>query len=175
MSDHMPRYKKDVEARVEPESVQAMMGQAGSAEEAALIAYLFRTGARPVELQMLRGQDVFRSGGRVNVKLRTAKNGISRTIGFRPGMRFVREMEDFAATRTRLFPHDTSWMRKVVDRLSHGKLTPYTFRHNRLTRLAEAGASINQLMLWKGARDVKSISQYLYLNPALTEKMADVE
>ena len=41
-------------------------------------------------------------------------------------------------------------------------LCPYNFRHSRLTHLAEEGASINEMLRFKGSKSLKGLEPYLH-------------
>lgn len=51
-------------------------------------------------------------------------------------------------------------------------LPPYIFRHNRLTQLAEAGASLWELKEFKGAKRLESVEPYIHITGAGMQKIA---
>jgi len=55
------------------------------------------------------------------------------------------------------------------------KLPPYFFRHNRLSLLAERGATDRQLLQAKGAKDYKSIQAYIHLSRKEALAIADIQ
>jgi len=58
-----------------------------------------------------------------------------------------------------------SRLRQIIYELSDNRFCPYNFRHSRLTKLARAGATIDELMYWKGSADERSVSEYLKAKP----------
>jgi integrase len=64
-----------------------------------------------------------------------------------------------------IFSHSRKTNNNIVERAGDiigVKLCPYTFRHSRLTQLAEQGAGIDTLLRFKGSRNIKSITMYLH-------------
>jgi len=53
-------------------------------------------------------------------------------------------------------------------------ICPYNFRHSRMTLLAEKGASIDNLMKFKGARSRRSVRPYLHARKVEYEVEVDV-
>jgi len=50
---------------------------------------------------------------------------------------------------------------------------PHLFRHTRLTRLAERGATAAQLMTWAGWKNIKMAATYVQRSEKLIENLAD--
>jgi len=50
---------------------------------------------------------------------------------------------------------------------------PHLFRHTRLTRLAEKGATAAQLMTWAGWKNIKMAATYVQRSEKLIEDLAD--
>jgi len=67
---------------------------------------------------------------------------------------------------SRVFPISKRQIRYMIDRLGMrvlGRhLCPYVFRHSTLTRYANEGKGIDELMYLKGASDISSISPYIH-------------
>lgn len=144
-----------------------------------MIAILYRTGARPVEICMMKKEDVRLTDTHIIFSLRTVKNGLPRNIGIKRSLAFVEDViipyVSSLQNGEKLFDFGPDRLRQIIYATSENKFTAYTFRHNRLTRLAEAGASSYQLMIWKGAKDMKSVSNYLYRSPLILNELDDVE
>lgn len=61
-----------------------------------------------------------------------------------------------------------TWVKKA-----NSRAYPHLFRHTRLTRLAEMGATETQLMTWAGWTDTKQTGRYIRQTPRLIEALAD--
>lgn len=167
----MPVYKKDINLIVVSEMSHAMIDKATNLRDKFLVAIMDFSGARPNELTKLGKKDiVLREDGCLEIKLHTDKLGKEnkfiireRTLTMRPGMNFFDIIKTYWATSNSdfLLNMTTRRMEQIIEQLSDGKLCPYNFRHSRLTKLARSGATLDQLMYWKGATDVKSVSPYL--------------
>jgi integrase len=166
----MPRYKKDINLIVTNEMAQAMIDKALIQRDKFLVAILYFSGARPDELLRLKKQDIVEDNGKLVIKLHTSKLG--KHEGFLIEDRLLTmnsEMPFFDIVRTYwmeslgeyLLSISERRMEQVIENLSDCKLCPYNFRHSRLTKLARAGATLDQLMYWKGAVDTKSVAPYI--------------
>jgi len=187
----MPAYKKaDPSHIVTREEVERMLDVARDNRERALISFLYIFGPRPSEVLEITGEDVDIQPTKVTVRIPTKKirkqqhfEVVRREITVRRPHPRDRVLEEFvyyarlvkeSDPTQRLFGfRDRTSINKIVERVSVGalgySLAPYNFRHSRLTKLARAGATIDELMYWKGARSVKSVSPYLHGRPIEVE------
>ena len=53
------------------------------------------------------------------------------------------------------------------------ELPPYFFRHNRFSKLVENGASVEEVMMFKGAKSLSSVMMYLHLSNPHLRKLAE--
>lgn len=157
-------------------------------EARALIIAMYYTGARPVEILNLKGQDVKKAGPGMEIYIRTAKRGKPRTITLSFHKReLVKELYKYASCafpdafvffhfrtkhykqyrtkagiKTRLsiteglYNWFKKWFKDVMD------ITPYYLRHNRLSQLAEAGATMQELQYFKGSRSPSGVYPYVH-------------
>jgi site-specific recombinase XerD len=152
---------------------------------------LYWTGARPNEVTgdpargkigMTRGDiqiDPIGQEVHLYVPLSKKKRGVVTIkkrhliLGYEEGDLCVKLMQGFLNSCDRkgvsddaqLFSHSRKTNNNIVERAGDiigVKLCPYTFRHSRLTQLAEQGAGIDTLLRFKGSRDIKSIQMYLH-------------
>jgi len=169
----MANYKVDINSIVELEDAQQMINKAESIRDKFLIAILYITGARPIELTMLTSEHIQEEESNLIIKLFTAKLG--RSKGFTPDEREleIKPSTPFFKILNEYYQLYKKWpeqpmlsisvrrMEQIIGELSDHKFCPYNFRHSRMTKLSRAGASIDQLMYWKGAKDTRSVSPYL--------------
>jgi len=167
----VPVYKKDINLMVTSEMSQAMVDKATNLRDKFLVAIINFSGARPDELTKLEKKDIIlREDGCLEIKFHTDKLGKEnkfiireRTLTMKPNMQFFDIVSSYwsASNSNFLLNMTTRRMEQIVEQLSNGKLCPYNFRHSRLTKLARAGATLDQLMYFKGATNVNSVSPYI--------------
>lgn len=174
----MPKYEKEMNRLIELEEVETMIKKTKIPSYKILIALLYITGARPSELVNLKKKDFSFEDQDMRIVLKTKKKGYERMLPFdintTPLIKeliipFLKKIED---PEKRIFSFRTpTRIRQIVYELSNNKLCPYNFRKNRLSRLGMDGASPHELMYFKGAKDFKSITPYLYKNPVVLDKL----
>lgn len=194
----MPKYKKEINRLVELDEVKQMMNNSRTRTHQVVIAILYLTGARPIEIIDLERKDfLFHEDFPVIadklidnpftidendmlIDIRTAKKGLPRILPFdQRTTPFIKEiiipcLDEIKNTDDRLFRFRTETrIKQIVYDASNNQLCPYNFRHNRLSRLGMLGASLQELMYWKGAKDPKSVMPYLYRNPSVLNRFKD--
>lgn len=170
----MPIYKKDINYIVPLDLAQSMITRARNSRDALLVALSYITGARPTEIRLLKRKDLWVEGGLFFIKLKTLKLGRGtffpkdRVLKFDLEANFVKLILDsieYMPPEQVLIPISLRRVEQILEELSDGKLCPYNFRHSRLTKLARKGATIDELMSWKGAKDTKSVAPYIRGKP----------
>jgi integrase len=180
----MPKYGWKIENLLFEEDVRAMYNLAAREKEAVLISLLWITGARPSELAEVKKENVQYGDGKVNITLATKKLGEggdfkirNRTLSFvrAAGLDTNIYLETIVKyvialpPESLLLPHTTRWQENTINRLGQKaigqKVSPYHFRHSCLTWMASNGATIDELMSFKGALSVLSISMYMKAKP----------
>ena len=161
----MPRYLKDVNRNWEADDIQRMLDREWSAEHKAAIVVLYLSGARPSEVLPLKRSDFEFSGDDVRISFRTLKGGLPRTLVFdRWATPFIPFLSAFVAGLKGddlfRFKNDST-LRKIVYHASEGLATPYSFRHNRLYKLAREGADVFELADIKGSKSIESVRPYV--------------
>lgn len=167
----MPKYKKDINRIVTEEDTKAMLGKSQSSRDSFLIAVMDFSGARPDEIRRLEKKDInLRADGCLDIKLHTSKLGTTgtflikeRTLTMKSEMNFYSYIKNYweSSQEGKLLDLTVRRIEQLVEELSDGKFCPYNFRHSRLTKLARTGATLDQLMYWKGATSVNSVSPYI--------------
>lgn len=185
----MPKYSFKIDELLFEEEVRNMYNRADSEVKRVLLSLLWITGARPTEVIMLKREDIRFNQDKLEITLKTLKLGgdgqkfivRDRTLVFdRPreieANIYLETIVDYVKMippETRVIKYTTRWAEKVVNRLSEmtlgKKLSPYHFRHSVMTWLARHGASIDQLMYFKGARSYDSVKPYIHAKPTVVQ------
>ena len=71
-------------------------------------------------------------------------------------------------TTDKLRYHFKNWFKDVVE----GSISPYFLRHNRFSKLAQKGVTLEQLRLIKGSKSFDSIMEYLHMSKSEAEKIS---
>jgi len=174
----MPIYKKEINRLIELDEVKQMLNKCKIVSHQVVIAILYLTGARPIEIVNLEKNNIKIVGEDLHMDLITVKKGLDRILPFSiEETPFIKDLvipyvERLSDPEDRLFKFRTvTRIKQIVYYASDNILCPYNFRHNRLSRLGLAGASAHELMYWKGAKDLKSVSAYLYRNPSVLNRL----
>jgi len=181
----MPEYKQtDISQRITKQEAIKMCFNARTYRDKTIIALMYMIPVRPEELSKLKRSDfkLERStdtGNPLSIEFHIETKKLKKTrfypkryfefnredipdIFFKAIWKYVSHLKDYDL----LFPITKRRIRQIVDKLGMNTmgrhLCPYAFRHSTLTRYAEEGKGIEDLMYLKGAGDIKSISPYLH-------------
>jgi integrase len=178
----MPEYTKDISHIVTYNETESMIKGRPSLRDKALISLLYLTGSRPGEIVLNRKAnegfkktDITFDGKFVILKIKTLKLG---KRGKNKGKFIIDERELEIPKKAPFMNHILRWQKKcqneflfeisttrvwqIIDKASDKRLTPYNFRHSRFTKLRKLGASKDDLMEFKGAKDIRSVEPYLH-------------
>ena len=162
----------------------------------------YYTGARPVETLEQRQGMVWKEGNYILSKLPAAKNGKTRIIYVNYKRRHVKEWYDYSWNNfpgVLLYPNLIGNTKRVI-KLPNGKIKeytektariryhfkkwfepliddsipPYYLRHNRFSKLSLKGASTRDIMILKGAKDIKSAMPYIHMNAKKGKQLARI-
>jgi len=176
----MPEYSRtDINELISKQEAELMVAECELLRDKALLSLLWLIPARPSELMELKRKD-FRLNYEGNVKSITMKittkklrkgkfqpkrnfnlihHGSILTKSIWGYLRYLKD-EEF------LFPISRRMIAYIVDKAGmkslNRHLCAYAFRHSAMTRFANKGYGIEQLMHLKGSADIKSISPYLH-------------
>jgi len=169
------------------------------AEARNLIITLYLTGARPNEALRLKGKDFQESGKDLIVKLQPSKKGLPRSIYLTRKNKLVEYLAKYGLRcydEAYIFPHFKGnytrtrttkrgiiqrteyadklryWVKKWFTILPDGTITTYFLRHNRFSKLAESGATMEQIRLLKGSRTFDSVTPYLHMSTETAKRMS---
>ena len=169
-------------------------------EARSLIIALYYTGARPNEVLRLMAKDLVKKDSYLIVKLKGSKGGLPRPVYLPLRLEMVKELYKYSRglfegmflfssfkneyKRTyikkngdiieyveisgKLRYYFNIWFNNVVK----GSIPPYFLRHNRLSKLAGAGLSLEDLRQLKGSKTFDSVYPYLHLSTKSAKKIA---
>jgi site-specific recombinase XerD len=172
---YMPKYKKDwweqakqfQTSLLSEQNLREMLEKCKDNEEKVCLILLYYTGARPSEILALKAKDIWQDGKKIAISIPTLKKGLGRTI-FIPLNDITQKLIEFVKNRPQDIKLILKWkncgnIRDFIYRVSDKKLTPYFFRHNRISQLANAGVDPYTLKRFKGAKSLSSVEPYLQL------------
>jgi integrase len=166
----------------------------------ALLIALYFTGARPNELLRVTGKDVNAKGAHVLIRVQGSKKGLARTVYLSSKDDLVKELfiysrgmfpdqflfYSFRGQYLRTFRNKKGEIRQRVeisdkmrysfkkwfDGVLEGSIPPYYLRHNRFSKLAEKGATMEEIRQLKGSRTFNSIMPYLHMSEDRAKKLS---
>ena len=171
----------------------------------AYLILLYYTGRRPSEILELKVEDVTPFKTRVRILFRTKKRGRAGNVPILRNdivEEFVKYWEKMKVwgPKAYLFPTLKSkrvkirktkkgevrehvdvankvyhYVKILTKRALGEAIPPYFFRHNILTMLAEAGANVNTLMMYKGARSPTSVMPYLHYSEKMEKEILRIQ
>jgi len=156
----------------------------GSPEVGSLVAFLYLSGCRITEALMMRKDDIWEDeDGRIIFRINVLK---SKSIGkhtikvskFAPFMDIVLEWNSKRNPGERVWVLSSNMnsarviAHRQIKRLNN-RVYPHLFRHTRLTRLAEKGATPLQLQIWAGWKSISPADVYVRRSTKMVESLAD--
>lgn len=170
-----------------------------AAEGRALLITLYYTGARPTEILQLKPQHFSKDKSYLKIQVPASKGGLPRPIYLQLKNSMVQELHKYTqttyptmhlfkhyigkhtrtiqtktgiktATETtyKLRYHINKWFEGVIE----GSIPPYYLRHNRFSKLAEAGLDLQDLRMMKGSKTYESIIPYLHMSTKTAKNIA---
>lgn len=166
-----------------------------------LIFCLYLTGARPIEILNLKAKDVSKDGSHYKIQVAGAKNGLPRPIFLKSSNKYARHVYEYSRQLLPdMWLHHSfrgKYVRSVINKkgvvktyaelsrpvrsnfakwfknvLGEQPIVPYHLRHNRFSKLSEAGASLEDMRITKGAKTLQSITPYIHMSAERGKKMA---
>lgn len=162
-----------------------------------LVIALYATGARPCEILDLKGESFQRENTHLIISVTGRKKGRPRKIHLPINNKLYKELWEYASSLPpnmfvfhrfktrygRIVKHkngETSYRMDTTDGLRYWfkiwfspfvDITPYCLRHNRFSKMAEKGASMQEMKFIKGARSLSSIDYYTHLSSRTAKKV----
>lgn len=169
-------------------------------EGRALLIFLYLTGCRPVEATMMKAKDIRKQNRYIICQIPASKRGLSRPVFLPYRMDLVKELYAYSTglfPDTIMFYHFTNryerifkdkhgqiktrtettnkihyFIKKIFKNILEESIPPYFLRHNRFTKLTEAGLSSTDIMQMKGCRTLESVRPYQHLSTKTALKIA---
>lgn len=164
-------------------------------EARSLIILAYYSGARPEEYLSLRPTDFELKNKWLFVKIPTLKGGISRIILLDTKKELVKILLAYIKT---VFPSNYLFLHfrgsytykysspkgKIKEYICHsyklryffekwfGDINPYYLRHNRMSKLSAAGATMQELQQFKGSKTLDSIMPYIHISTENAKRIA---
>jgi integrase/recombinase XerD len=177
----MPRYSFQRKDIIRPSEFLSILNQTDSLELKVLLILLYRTGARITELLKLKVEDFVVLEDRIRISIPTEKKKSQspieqrRTIEISRNFDYINYLIEYLTflkePGTKLFSRSRVNYWYKIKKLKPD-LSPHIFRHSRLTLLAEAGASEQELKYFAGWTDTRPSSNYIHLKSL--ERFLDV-
>jgi integrase len=177
----MPEYTKaDIEYIIRPDDFERIYRNAETRREKAWLVVLYLTGCRPQEAIELKKEQITIDGTTITFRIETKKLAerknrrfmvVKRTLvlNLPKDHHYIRTLESYL---NRYSPNDLIFqfskktgyniVSKICKKALGLELCPYNFRHSRMTLMAEAGATDEEIMRFKGARSIRSVHPYIH-------------
>ena len=81
--------------------------------------------------------------------------------------RYIKD-RDYVEVSHKLRYHFNKWFEGVIE----GSIPPYFLRHNRFSKLAERGVSMEQIRITKGSKSMASVDPYVHLSTKTAKEIA---
>jgi len=164
----------------------------------AMLICMYYTGARPNEVLRLESGDVDREKGYITIRMKGSKGGLPRVIRLPFKKEMVKEFYKYASS---LPPHyllfymyhsryrrmrmtkggELRESKEISNKLRYYfnkwfdnvmLIPPYFLRHNRFSKLSEAGVSLQNIRQLKGSKTYESIMPYLHMSTEASKQAA---
>lgn len=166
-----------------------------SREGKALLITMYYTGARPNEVLNLRGRDIFKEDSYIVIKMSGSKGGKPRPIyipyrkelarivynysmgvfpdmflflNYRSNHKKHIKGKEYTELSHNIRYHFSRWFKGVID----GGVTPYFLRHNKFSKLAQSGVSMEDIKNLKGAKRIASVDPYCHMSTKSAKSLA---
>ena len=187
----MPNYGlSDVNHIIDADEFNVLFNHCKNLTEKTWLLMLWLTGARPSELLEMVKKDVKIESDKVQFHVKTLKlkkskqfmvtsrNLILNTSSIE---RYIKTLERHLSRLkddSKIFQFSRKTGYNIIQKVGYevtGKcLCPYNFRHSRMTLLAEKGASMEKLKMFKGSRSDSSVRPYLHIRKVSYDVEMDV-
>jgi integrase len=191
----VPKYRWDIKDLLFEEDVRKMYNAAPTLQKKAYVSVCWLTGARTGESIQLKKEDVGFNDDFLELRLPTLKlgggdyktstrtltvtreKGVNSNLYVETVIKYAAQLsnnEDFLFSSDGKVHYTTRWAEsKVIGPLGlqavNKWLTPYHFRHSCMQWLARHGASLAQLMHFKGAKSPLSVQPYISAVPSVVK------
>ena len=159
------------------EYIANVIDNLNSIEDKVFTAILYLTGARPQEVKLMTKKDITEVGDDVVFYIRTVKRGFDRSITLSKNTPFIgmilKYIETLKYDDELIYKKTLRAYRHNIDKASHGKLCPYSFRHFRTDYIVRMTSNLDVARYWRGTKTLDAIVSYLHLAGVMTKKLKD--
>lgn len=177
----MPEYSRsNIKFIIGEEEFKALYRNCENIREKAWITVLWLTAGRPEEVLLLRRKDIEILPEQTIVRMHVKKLGFKKEDGFVIEKRhlvlkissdrfYIKNLKNFLSRfkdpEMQIFQFTKrtglNMMYRLGEKTFGFSLCHYNFRHSRMTLLAEAGATKDELKRFKGSRSDRSVNPYI--------------
>jgi len=178
----LPIYKYRREEPLSREEIQNMIENVHDLAVKALIVFLYLYGTRISEALKLLRSDFWIEGKYLAVKIPISKkrksagptvpSHILRVSLDAPFMNILLEYLEIKKNHEKLWEFNRVKVWRIIKKLNPN-CSPHFFRHSRLRKLAEKGATEMVLMDWAGWSDPRPAGKYIVATGRFAKKYAD--
>ena len=177
----MPEYSRsNIKFIVGTDDFKKLYYNCNNIREKAWVTILWLTAGRPAEVLLLKKKDLNIEPDKTSIKMHVKKLGFKKgefiiekrhLILKAPSNRYYLKnlqsfLDKFEDPEMRIFQFTKRTGLNMLYRLGEEtfgfSLCHYNFRHSRMTLLAEAGATKDELKRFKGSRSDRSVSPYIH-------------
>ena len=182
----MPEYKFDRKEPTDEAEMRQTLAAMNKPWLKSLVVFLYLIGPRISEALMMKRKDFWIEGDQLvtriyvlkkRSKAKTAYEDNAHVLHLSLNSPFLKEVllpyiEAIAEPEARVWRHSRQWSWACLKK-ANPKISPHIFRHDRLTKLALAGADAFTIQDWAGWADVRPASSYVHASGQLAAKFAD--
>lgn len=184
----MPRIKVIREDILSQQEVEDMISIANNIRDKAIISILYLYGCRITECLNLKKSDITIDNKYIHIKFTVLKRKSKSGLPFKHVVLVNRDspFTSYIIDHVTAFdnPDDDLFLNDNGNRMMRQEFTRilkkitnnawcHLFRHTRLTKLAEQGATATQLMTWAGWTDTRPAGIYVQRSTKLIKPLAD--
>lgn len=174
---NMPIYKREIkEAVIERGEFDGYLKNVHDQNKKLILMILYLTGARPSEIILIEKKDITWDDQMASFMIQTKKGGYLRTLHMNRKICYINDIISILEKMPngRINHINTPMgIEKMVNRATLNKYSPYSFRHSRLFKIARSGATIFELMAFKGSKDSKSVMPYVVKAGIMNSRIMD--
>lgn len=183
----MPKYNTPIDYTIYEKEVAKMYNASNTLQGRVLISLCWITGARTSELVELKKEDILYNDDFVVISIKTLKLGDRDKGRFKlrhRNLRFTRptnprniyletivKWANMLEDGQTLIKYKQRWCIKKLHKIGQKALdkdiSVYHFRHSLCTQLAMNGASIPEIMYFKGAISLNGVTPYIHAKPTI--------
>jgi site-specific recombinase XerD len=169
-------------------------------EGRSLIIALYYTGARPNEILRMKAGDIEKEDKYIKLRVKASKGGLPRTIYLPFTSELPKQLLEYASSLPSdmyLFYHYLKkykrkhinkfgvtkeyleisnnlryYFKKWFDKVIEESIPPYYLRHNRFSKLIEAGITLEEARMLKGSKTFNSIVPYIHMSTHAARNIA---